>query len=140
MLRLQNEYDRLFDENMRDEQTGCLNRKGLSYYETVTLSRAKKDGKELFVCVLDLNGLKFLNDTYGHAAGDKALAAVADALKKSAPKETFIVRTGGDEFLIFGALDRDSEEPVQMEAGLEKHLLEYKYHNHLHQQKRVYLH
>ncbi len=125
LLSLQNDYARLFDENMRDEQTGCYNRKGLGYYESIMLKKARQDGKELFVCVLDLNGLKYLNDTFGHAAGDEALRAVSDALKKSVPKDSCVVRTGGDEFLIFGALDKDSTEPSQMEILIEKHLKEY---------------
>ena len=47
-----------------------------------------------------MNGLKHLNDTYGHAAGDEAIAAVSSELLKAAPKRSRIVRTGGDEFMI----------------------------------------
>ena len=64
----------------------------------------------------DLNGLKYLNDTYGHTAGDEAIAAVSGELRKASPQGACIVRTGGDEFLIMAALDKDSTEP-QLIAG-----------------------
>ncbi len=125
ICRLQNDYDKLYIENMTDEQTRFFNRKGLNYYETIVLNRAKQDGKSLFVCVVDLNGLKYLNDTYGHAAGDEAIRAVADALRNSVPEGACIVRTGGDEFLALGALDRESRQPEQMEILLDQLLNKY---------------
>lgn len=125
ICRLQSDYDKLYAENMMDEQTRCFNRKGLTYYETIVLNKAKQDGKALFVCVLDLNGLKYLNDTYGHSAGDEAIRAVADALRCSAPERACIVRTGGDEFLVLAALDKESRQPEQMEILLDQLLKKY---------------
>lgn len=52
------------------------------------------------VIMADLNGLKLVNDTYGHAAGDMMLDAAADVLRKSCRKEDIIARWGGDEFVI----------------------------------------
>ncbi len=108
---LQDQYDALFEENMTDQQTGCYNRKGLKYYSDIVIDDACKNGRNLFVCVADLNGLKHLNDTYGHAAGDEAIAAVSHELKNAAPSGSRIVRTGGDEFLIFASVDKESDEP-----------------------------
>ena len=125
LCKLQNDYDRLFIENMTDEQTGCFNRKGLKYYENIALNKAKKENKNLFVCVLDLNGLKYLNDTFGHAAGDEGLRVVAEALKASVPDNSYIVRTGGDEFLVVGVLDEGSDQPKQMGLKLERFIEEY---------------
>ena len=122
---LQERYNALFEENMTDQQTGCYNRKGLKYYSDMVIRQAQSEGKHLFVCVADLNGLKHLNDTYGHAAGDEAIAAVSSELKRSAPQGSRIVRTGGDEFLMFAAIDTDSSEPEEMsekiDAGLRKY-------------------
>lgn len=122
---LQGKYDKLFVENMTDQQTGCYNRKGLKYYSEIVLEEAKKTGKSLFVCVADLNGLKHLNDTYGHSAGDEAIAAVSAQLIKSAPQGSRLVRTGGDEFLIFAAIDADSKEPEEMSTKIDAGLAEY---------------
>ena len=122
---LRDEYDRLFEENMRDEQTGCYNRKGMNYYTDLVLEDARRNGKHLFVCVSDLNGLKHLNDTYGHAAGDEAIAAVSSELLKAAPTGSRIVRTGGDEFLLMAALDPDSREPEEMGPKLDQGIAAY---------------
>lgn len=128
---LQDKYVELFEENMRDEQTGCYNRKGMKYYTDLVLDDARKTGKYLFTCVADLNGLKHLNDTYGHAAGDEAIAAVSTELLKAAPKGSRIIRTGGDEFLLIAALNKDSTEPVEMNGKIDTGLEEYnKAHPH----------
>ncbi len=108
---LQDQYDALFEENMTDQQTGCYNRKGLRYYSDIVIDDARRSGRHIFVCVADLNGLKHLNDTYGHAAGDEAIHAVSQELIKAAPSGSKIVRTGGDEFLIFASIDSGSVEP-----------------------------
>ena len=73
----------------------------------------------------DLNGLKHLNDTYGHAAGDEAIAAVSAQLLCSAPKGSRIVRTGGDEFLLFAALEPGNTEPDEMGEKIDRGLEEY---------------
>ena len=49
----------------------------------------------------DLDGLKNINDTQGHLAGDRAIAAVAEALKSTCPEDAICVRFGGDEMLAF---------------------------------------
>lgn len=124
---LQEKYEALFEENMRDEQTGCYNRKGMKYYTDIILENARKNGDFVFICVADLNGLKHLNDTYGHAAGDEAIAAVSTELLKAAPRGARIVRMGGDEFLLMASLPRDSKEPEEMcikiDQGLEAYNL-----------------
>ena len=123
--RLQDKYDTLFVENMTDQQTGCYNRKGLKYYSDIVIDEAVKNSRNLFVCVSDLNGLKHLNDTYGHAAGDEALLAVAKVLTASAPTGSKVVRIGGDEFLIFAAIDPASNEadifPDKVDKGIEEY-------------------
>lgn len=123
--QLQEKYTALFEENMRDEQTGCYNRKGMKYYTDIILEDAQKNGKHIFVCVADLNGLKHLNDTYGHAAGDEAIAVVSGELLKAAPKGSRIVRMGGDEFLLMATLPQDSKEPEEMSIKIEKGLEAY---------------
>ncbi len=108
---LQDQYDALFEENMTDQQTGCYNRKGLKYYTDIVIDDARTNGKHLFVCIADLNGLKHLNDTYGHPAGDEAIRVISTELRKAAPTGSKTVRFGGDEFMIMAALDKESTEP-----------------------------
>ena len=122
---LQDRYDSLFEENMTDQQTGCYNRKGLKFYSDVVITDASENDRNIFVCVADLNGLKHLNDTYGHAAGDEAIAAVSSELRKAAPSGSKLVRIGGDEFMIFAAVDKDSTEPGQFSEKVERGISEY---------------
>ncbi len=122
---LQAQYDKLFEENMTDQQTGCYNRKGLNFYSDIVIDDAQKNSKNLFVCVADLNGLKHLNDTYGHAAGDEAIRVVSSELIKASPSDGKAVRIGGDEFLIFAALDEDSPEPGDFAEKLDKGIEAY---------------
>lgn len=68
-------------------------------YECHVIEEAKNNGQYLFVYVADLSGLKHLNDAYGHAAGDEAIAAISQKLTKAAPKGSRIVRTGVMSFL-----------------------------------------
>ena len=122
---LEDKYNKLFIENMTDAQTGCYNRKGLKYSETIALQDTRDNNKDIFVCVLDLNGLKYMNDTFGHSAGDTAIATVAAALKKASPDGSSIIRTGGDEFLVFCPLEKDSKEHENFGTILESELKAY---------------
>ncbi len=84
-----------------DALTGLYNRLAAqAAFETIK-SDPEMQGKDLTVIMSDLDGLKKINDTLGHSAGDKAIAAVADALSGSCPEGTFCVRFGGDEMLAF---------------------------------------
>ncbi len=122
---LQDQYDALFEENMTDQQTGCYNRKGLKFYSDIVIDDAKKNGRDLFVCVADLNGLKHLNDTYGHSAGDEAISVVSRELRNASPSGSRAVRIGGDEFLIFAAVEKGSTEPDEFAEKIDKGLEEY---------------
>ena len=83
-----------------DSMTGVLNRKsGLGLLER-ELKLAKDNDKNLVISFIDVDGLKIINDTFGHEQGDKLLISVAEILKKSIRKTDFAIRMGGDEFLV----------------------------------------
>jgi diguanylate cyclase (GGDEF)-like protein len=63
------------------------------------INRARREQRTVAVLFMDLNGLKPINDSYGHAAGDKLLAATASRLRSSLRSYDFVARIGGDEFL-----------------------------------------
>lgn len=52
------------------------------------------------VAMVDINGLKEVNDTYGHDAGDDYITMVADNIRKVVRKKDYVIRYGGDEFII----------------------------------------
>lgn len=77
----------------RDALTGLYNRR---YYEDAL----KKRGMEAGVAVLDMDGFKACNETYGHQAGDKMLEAAVGVMRHCVRRSDTIIRYGGDEFLL----------------------------------------
>lgn len=75
-----------------------------------------KDEKRHFVvslCFIDINGLKEVNDTLGHKYGDELIVSVADVIKETIRAQDFLVRVGGDEFLIvFNGIDSEKAEAI----------------------------
>jgi diguanylate cyclase (GGDEF)-like protein len=89
----------LWELALFDEVTGLYNRRGfrvMAERECRALERSR-DG--LVILAMDLDGLKAINDTHGHAAGDAALQLVASALRQTLRKGDISARVGGDEFL-----------------------------------------
>lgn len=98
----QRETELLSAENARlahtDALTGLPNRRFFFGELGRRLADAKKDGSRLSVGVLDLDRFKPVNDTFGHALGDRLLAAVGDRLLQNVDPRTVVARLGGDEF------------------------------------------
>lgn len=110
--RLSGTTTRAAEAEMRaahDPLTGLLNRDGFQAAVEVAELHAEAHGNKPAVLVLDVNGLKFINDTHGHGQGDQLLIAVADLLRSSTPPDATVARVGGDEFLV---LIGDSEIPA----------------------------
>ncbi|MBR4668825.1 MAG: GGDEF domain-containing protein [Butyrivibrio sp.] len=79
-------------------------------------------GKTMTIIMADLNGLKKINDTYGHVAGDQAIATVAKELKAACPYGSICVRYGGDEMLALVLGDCSSSDIIyQIEDKLQEH-------------------
>ena len=99
------------DEMYRhDALTGLFNRIGFIRDYEVVSSLSKYRDKPVTLLMSDLDGLKYINDNFGHADGDKSITAVADALKKACPEDALCARFGGDELfaVIFGECDVDA--------------------------------
>ena len=82
-----------------DPLTNLTNRRGLNERLSRELAAADRAGRPLAVAALDLDGFKNLNDQQGHAAGDAALIAAADAWRHTLRPADTLARTGGDEFI-----------------------------------------
>jgi diguanylate cyclase (GGDEF)-like protein len=83
-----------------DLLTGVYNRNYFNVTIVRDIERAKRRDERLSFIMIDVNGFKQINDTYGHLHGDGVLRACADIFKKSVRKSDFLCRYGGDEFLI----------------------------------------
>jgi diguanylate cyclase (GGDEF)-like protein len=91
-----------------DPLTGLLNRRGLTEALDRETARARRTGGTVSLVLLDLDRFKVLNDTLGHQAGDAALVAVANVLRRGLRATDVAGRWGGDEFgVVFSDLEAD---------------------------------
>ena len=96
---------RAFEEQLRyqafhDPLTGLPNRAQFTHKVTTALSRLEREGTQLGVVLLDLDGFKSVNDSLGHELGDDLLIAVADRLRECLRPGDLLARLGGDEFTL----------------------------------------
>jgi diguanylate cyclase (GGDEF)-like protein len=98
--RLETETDLLSRLALLDPLTGLFNRRVAEDRLRGEIARSERHGYPLSVILFDLNDFKHINDTMGHAAGDEALKAFADRLRRVIRPSDAAVRLGGDEFLL----------------------------------------
>lgn len=98
MLRIREEILK-FSE--RDAMTGLYNRRGMDVNIRELLSTANT-GDSVIVFVIDMDGLKHINDTYGHSEGDYGINAISAAVSSVKRNNEICVRAGGDEFYMIG--------------------------------------
>jgi diguanylate cyclase (GGDEF)-like protein len=82
----------------RDPLVGLPNRRCFLNSLEALIARVDRYGDEAAMLFVDLDGLKAINDQFGHTAGDRALIAVARMLVTSVRKSDYVARIGGDEF------------------------------------------
>ena len=92
---------RLQTLSVRDEMTGLYNRRGM-YTELDRMLHEADENSQLFVCVIDMDGLKYINDTFGHTEGDFGIRFVSTGVLEIKRKNEISVRAGGDEFYLIG--------------------------------------
>jgi diguanylate cyclase (GGDEF)-like protein/PAS domain S-box-containing protein len=89
--------------SLQDELTGLYNRRGFLILAQHKQLISNREGKEMLLIYADVDDLKHINDTYGHAEGDAALVATARILKETFRSSDIIARLGGDEFVVLAA-------------------------------------
>ncbi len=99
--------ERLRSQAITDALTGLLNRRGFLEWGQATLRSARERGRPMALLYLDLDRFKEVNDTRGHAAGDRLLLAVAQRLAQTTRSRDLLARLGGDEFAALIEADRD---------------------------------
>lgn len=87
---------------LRDALTGLYNRHGLEVTAPQLVARARREGIPVFATFVDIDGLKPVNDSYGHQVGDLVIERTAEAVGAHTRAADLACRWGGDEFLIVG--------------------------------------
>jgi diguanylate cyclase (GGDEF)-like protein len=98
----------LYESSTRDGLTGLRNRLGVIDGVKRLLAQRSKSYAALLI---DIDGLKLINDTRGHATGDAVIALTAEAIRESIREGDECARLGGDEFFVFAA-DCDTEQAM----------------------------
>ena len=104
-IRLEDLNRRLVDVSITDKLTGLKNRTGFEMKALPYLQKCRENHRDTWLVFADINQMKIINDQLGHLQGDMALCIVAEAIRKTIPKEWVAVRYGGDEFIVVGAYD-----------------------------------
>ncbi|AWB66522.1 hypothetical protein C2869_08815 [Saccharobesus litoralis] len=89
--------------SVHDQLTGTYNRRFVSQHlptELANLAKAQSHHASLGILLIDIDHFKQINDSYGHEAGDKVLIALSQLLKSHCQAEDWVIRWGGEEFLI----------------------------------------
>lgn len=120
--------DKLDSMYVRDELTKLYNRFGMRRFVDKIMEVAKRDQKYIMCIELDLDGLKKINDTYGHDAGDNAIVQVANAMRQASERREVCIRSGGDEYLVFGIAEKESDAAAFIQR-VEEYLDEYNQRN-----------
>ena len=97
---LQELVDALVDLSSRDALTGLANRRAFALALAREVDRVARSGEPALLLMLDIDHFKRVNDSWGHAAGDQVLKAVATALLDSVRPMDLVARVGGEEFAI----------------------------------------
>jgi diguanylate cyclase (GGDEF)-like protein/putative nucleotidyltransferase with HDIG domain len=93
-------FEQTQEDSLTDPLTGLPNRRSMFAHLSRELSRAERLNGEVALIVMDIDGFKTINDTYGHHVGDHALRQVALALQQGLRPYDLCVRYAGDEFII----------------------------------------
>ncbi len=112
-VRILNDNNRLLSElnelSISDVMTGLFNRRGFEKYSNEQFQSSIEQNQKVMILGIDMDNLKTVNDQFGHAHGDLALKAIADAMKYAALNNEICARVGGDEFNVIG-INYDEEK------------------------------
>jgi diguanylate cyclase (GGDEF)-like protein len=100
-----------------DELTGLYNRRGFKFMAEQSHKDARRAGTDQIVSFIDADGLKQVNDEYGHHAGDELLKCLADVLRHTFREADVIARLGGDEFCVLGTAQSNGQVMAQRLAS-----------------------
>ena len=118
---LEKANDRLRNLSLTDGLTGLNNRRGFMIMATGLLKFARRAGYSLCLIYIDLDSLKYINDTFGHIAGDTAITYFGRILVETFRDSDVVGRMGGDEFVVL-LIDATEADLASMQARLQTNI------------------
>ncbi len=112
-MLLKDAVDRLNGMWCYDNLTKLYNRSGFSYEAKSIMDHLRADDKNVFIIFMDADGLKTINDTIGHDAGDLLIREIGAVVHRNVSNEMLGMRYGGDEFVLFGGFADGEEYKLQ---------------------------
>ncbi len=100
----------LFEKAHADSLTGLPNRRCLEGYVSSAITEYEQSKRPFALLYIDLDKFKAVNDTFGHSIGDELLKIASKRIKKSIREDDYVIRIGGDEFVVI--IQIDSEESL----------------------------
>jgi PAS domain S-box/diguanylate cyclase (GGDEF) domain len=106
--------DKLRDSSLKDDLTNLFNRRGLLKQAAPYFDFARRQKEKLLLLFIDLDGMKRINDEFGHNEGDNALINTATILNRSFRSSDIVARLGGDEFAVLVTdLNANKEDAIR---------------------------
>ncbi|WP_303835127.1 GGDEF domain-containing protein [Ruminococcus flavefaciens] len=121
LMCLEYAVNRLGSLYTMDTFSGIFNRNGFMQATEDIYKECIEKHRDIMLMFIDLDGLKGINDTYGHSTGDKAICSIADVLVESCQNGEIFCRFGGDEFIVFGA-DYTAEKAQQLTDSIQENI------------------
>lgn len=106
---------------LKDELTGLHNRRGFHVLAQRQLQLGRRSGRGMLLFFIDVDGLKAINDSLGHAEGDRVLKRTGEILKKTFRDSDIVARLGGDEFAVL-AIEASGHSESAISARLQRYL------------------
>lgn len=106
---------------LKDELTGLHNRRGFHALAQRQLKLGRRSGRGMLLFFIDVDGLKAINDSVGHAEGDRMLKRTGEILNKTFRDSDIVARLGGDEFAVL-AIEASGHNEAAILARLQRYL------------------
>ena len=121
LICLEYAVDRLGKLYALDTFSGIFNRNGFVHATEAIYRDCVDNHRQIMLMFIDLDGLKKINDTYGHSVGDNAICSIAEVLRTSCRSGEIFCRFGGDEFIVFGA-DYTETEAKKLKERIKRNI------------------
>lgn len=126
LLDLERTNTELHNLSLKDELTGLYNRRGLSILGDQHYKLTMRNKRKFLLFFADIDGLKRINDTFGHKEGDEAIRESARVLRATFRQADILARFGGDEFVILAMETKKPDEDIRrLQKRLTVNLQEY---------------